>query len=107
MLTFLAKIKATIAIDDFLPPSLQRLHDFVITDVVHESDAFTAAEIRRKNAVDCTSKPKAYRTSLLCQAPHWIIISSKESGHCKAAAVTEIQYTKNGRKAQRGPSGGE
>ena len=49
MREFLATIKAKITIDDFHPPTLQRLHDFVIMDVVQESNKFTAAEIRRIN----------------------------------------------------------
>jgi hypothetical protein len=50
MRTFLATISASIEIDDFHPPpSLQRLHDCVIMDVVHEHGSFTDAEIRRIN----------------------------------------------------------
>ena len=49
MREFLAKIKATIVIDDFIPPAPQRLHDFVIMDVIHASGAFSDAEIRRLN----------------------------------------------------------
>ena len=49
MRSFLATIDATIEIDDFVAPQLQRLHDFVIMDVVQASNSFTEAEIRRIN----------------------------------------------------------
>ena len=49
MRNFLAMINASIEIDDFRPPKLQRLHDCVIMDVVLESGEFTDAEIRRIN----------------------------------------------------------
>ena len=37
MRQFLARINAAIIVDDFETPTLQRLHDFVIMDVVQES----------------------------------------------------------------------
>ena len=49
MREFLGKINAKIVIDDFAPPALQRLHDFVIMDVIQASGNFTAAETRRLN----------------------------------------------------------
>ena len=49
MRDFLAKINAAIVIDDFVPPAPQRLHDFVIMNVIHASGAFNNAEIRRLN----------------------------------------------------------
>jgi hypothetical protein len=49
MRTFLATVRATIVIDDFVSPALQRLHDFVIMDVVQASSQFSDAEIRRIN----------------------------------------------------------
>ena len=49
MRTFLATIEASIEINDFKPPSLQRLHDCVIMDAVQSHGEFTDAEIRRIN----------------------------------------------------------
>ena len=46
MRDFLAKIKATIAIDNFEPPKHQRLHDFVLVDAVQASGQFTDVEIQ-------------------------------------------------------------
>jgi exonuclease III len=49
MREFLAAINAKIVIADFVPPILQRLHDFVIMEVIQDSGKFTPAEIRRLN----------------------------------------------------------
>ena len=49
MRSFLAKINATIIIDERMSPTLQRLHDFVIMDLVQESGKFTDVELRRLN----------------------------------------------------------
>ena len=50
MRAFLAAINASIEIDDFVPPTLQRLHDFVLMDAVQAAaGTFTDAEIRRVN----------------------------------------------------------
>jgi hypothetical protein len=49
MRAFLARIDASIDIDDFQPPTLQRLHDCVIMDAVQEHGKFTDAGIRRIN----------------------------------------------------------
>ena len=49
MRAFLDKINAQIVIDDFVPPAFQRLHDFVIMDVIQASGKFTAAETHQLN----------------------------------------------------------
>ncbi|KAI2497104.1 hypothetical protein MHU86_17421 [Fragilaria crotonensis] len=45
---FLSSIGAHLIVDSFLPPPLQRLHDFNLVDAIQESAKFTASEILRR-----------------------------------------------------------
>jgi hypothetical protein len=79
MRTFLAAINASIEINDFHPPSLQRLHDCVIMDVVHEHGGFTDAEIRRINY--CRLYLRAETISDLTEVSGKILDPSKLKGN--------------------------
>ena len=104
MRSFLAKINATIIIDECMSPTLQRLHDFVIMDFIQESGKFfTDAELRRLNY--CRLFLRAETVSDLVTvdgSANW-----SETGPSTVAATTEMQSTRSAPTMQRGRYGDE
>ena len=103
--SFLATIDASIEIDDFVAPQLQRLHDFVIMDVVQTSERFTAAEIRRINYCRLYLKPSPCPISYPSLAVSWIQANCKANGPYKVVGATAHTSTRRNQRATHGHYG--